>query len=265
VLQHLNEREKQVLDLLIDEQGISVTAMGTRLAVSAVTVRSTLNALVDKGVIVRTWGGATPAFHPGILERQRAHSSVKSRIARAAAELVSDGDTVMIEAGTTTALVGRFLFGKQGVHVVTNSMLFVPYGRSNPALQITVIGGNFQAETESNVGPIALRELDQFHVNVAFVGTDGFTVPDGTTTHLIEGTVPDGTTTHLIEGAEIVRKMSACAEKTVLLADSSKYGQLGFAQVLELSKISLIITDKEISSDARQAIVEAGVQLKIVK
>jgi len=226
--------------------------MGTRLAVSAVTVRSTLNALVDKGVIVRTWGGATPAFHPGILERQRAHSSVKSRIARAAAELVSDGDTVMIEAGTTTALVGRFLFGKQGVPVVTNSMLFVPYGRSNPALQITVIGGNFQAETESNVGPIALRELDQFHVNVAFVGTDGFTVPDGTTTHLIEG-------------AEIVRKMSACAEKTVLLADSSKYGQLGFAHVLELSKISLIITDKEISSDARQAIVEAGVQLKIVK
>ena len=158
----------------------------------------------------------------------------------------------MIEAGTTTAMVGRFLFGKQDVHVVTNSMLFVPYGRSNPALQITVVGGNFQAATESNVGPIALRELDQFHVNVAFVGTDGFTVEHGTTTNLIEG-------------AEIVRKMSACARKTVLLADSSKYGKVGFTHVVDLSELSLIITDKEISNDARQAIGEAGVQLQIVE
>jgi DeoR family transcriptional regulator, galactitol utilization operon repressor len=252
VLQHLNAREKQVLDLLIDEQGISVTEMGARLGVSSVTVRTTLNALADKGVIVRTWGGATPAFHTEILERQRTRNSVKSRIARAAAELISDGDTVMIEAGTTTAMVGRYLFGKQDIHVVTNSMLFIPYGRSNPALHITAIGGNFQAATESNVGPIALRELDQFHVSVAFVGTDGFTVGNGTTTHLVEG-------------AEIVRKMCACAEKTVLLADSSKYGKTGFTQVLDLSEISLIITDNEISDDAQRAIVETGVQLQIAE
>lgn len=252
MVQPLNERETQVLDLLIDEQGISVTKMGNRLGVSAVTVRSTLNALAEKGVIVRTWGGATPAFHTEILERQRTHNAVKSRIARAAAEMVSDGDTVMIEAGTTTAMVGRFLFGKQDVHVVTNSMLFVPYGRSNPALQITVVGGNFQAATESNVGPIALQELDQFHVKVAFVGTDGFTVEHGTTTNLIEG-------------AEIVRKMSACARKTVLLADSSKYGEIGFTHVLDLSELSLIITDRGIGKEAQQAILEAGVQLQIVK
>jgi DeoR family transcriptional regulator, galactitol utilization operon repressor len=252
VLQHLNARERQVLDLIIDEQGISVTEMGTRVGVSAVTVRTTLNALADKGVIVRTWGGATPAFHTEILERQRAHNSVKSRIARAAAELISDGDTVMIEAGTTTAMVGRFLFGKQDVHVVTNSMLFIPYGRSNPALHITAIGGNFQAATESNVGPIALRELDQFHVSVAFVGTDGFTVEHGTTTNMVEG-------------AEIVRKMSACAQKTVLLADSSKFGKTGFTHVLDLSEISLIITDNKISDDARHAIVETGAQLQIAE
>ena len=252
MFQQLNEREKQVLDLLIDEQGISVTQMGKRLGVSAVTVRSALSALADKGVIVRTWGGATPAFHPEILDRQRTRTAVKAKIARAAAELIADGDTVMIEAGTTTAMVGRFLFGKHGVHVVTNSMLFVPYGRSNPALQITTIGGSFQAATESNVGPIALRELDQFHVNIAFVGTDGFSVAHGTTTHLIEG-------------AEIVRKMGSRAKQTVLLADSSKYGKAGFTHVLDLSEISLVITDSEISDDARQAIVDAGVAVRIAE
>lgn len=235
----------------MDEPGISGTEMGTRLGVSAVTVRSTLNTLADKGVIVRTWGGATPAFHTEILERQRTASSAKAAIARAAAQLISDGDTVMVEAGTTTAMVGRFLFGKQDVHVVTNSMLFVPYGRSNPALQITVVGGSFKPATESNVGPIALRQLDQFHVDLALVGTDGYTVANGTTTHHVEG-------------AEIVRKMASCARAVVLLADSSKYGKIGFTHVLGLSEFSLIVTDNGITAEARAEINKAGVELRIV-
>ena len=252
MFQHLNERESQLLELLVDEQGISVNEMSSRLGVSAVTVRSTLSSLADKGVIVRTWGGATPAFHPEILDRQRTQMAVKTKIARAAADLVSDNDTVMIEAGTTTAMIGRYLFGKQHVHVVTNSMLFVPYGRSNPALQLTVVGGSFQAATESNVGPIALQELEQFHVKIAFVGTDGFSLAHGTTTHLIEG-------------AEIVRKMCSRAERTVLLADSQKYGRTGFAHVLDLEQISLIITDSNLPANAREEIEEAGIELLCVE
>jgi DeoR family galactitol utilization operon repressor len=252
VFQNLNEREARVLELLMEEQGISVTELGQRLGVSAVTVRSTLNGLADKGVIVRTWGGATPAFHTEILERQRKATPAKTAIARVAAGLISDGDTVMIEAGTTTAMVGRFLFGKQGVHVVTNSMLFVPYGRSNPALQITVVGGSFQPATESNVGPVTLRQLDQFHVDLALVGTDGFSVENGTTTHHVEG-------------AEVVRKMASRARKTVLLADSSKYGEAGFIHVLDLTEVSLIITDSEISADARAAIRDAQVNVQLVE
>jgi DeoR family galactitol utilization operon repressor len=252
VLANLTERESQLLELLIDEPGISVTDMSNRLGVSAVTVRSTLSSLADKGVIVRTWGGATPAFHPAILDRQRAHTAVKTRIARAAADLVEDGDTVMVEAGTTTALIGRYLFGKQNVHVVTNSMLFVPYGRSNPSLQVTVVGGSFQAATESMVGPIALRELEQFHVRLAFVGTDGFSLAHGATTHLIEG-------------AEIVRKMAACSDRTVLLADSAKYGKTGFARVLDLREFSLVISDDGLVPEARAEIEEAGIELLITK
>jgi len=250
MLDQLNEREKQVLDLLVEEQGISVSEIGTRVGVSAVTIRTTLNALAEKGVIVRTWGGATPAFHAEILERQRTRTAVKARIARAAAELIADGDTVMIEAGTTTAQIGRFLFGKQGVHVVTNSMLFVPYGRSNPAIQVTVVGGRFQPGTESTVGPIALRELDRFHVDLAFVGTDGFSVENGATTHHVEG-------------AEIVQKMRDRSTRTVLIADSSKYGRVGFTRVLDLSDVSVIVTDDELPAEARTRITNLGVELQI--
>ena len=158
MLQKLSARETQVLEILMDDQTTSVTAMGRRIGVSAVTVRSTLNSLAEKGVIVRTWGGASPAFHPGILERHRTRHESKLRIAKHAAGLVEDDDTIMVEAGTTTSLVGRFLFGRR-VHAVTNSILFVPYARANPSLAVTVVGGSFQAATESVVGPIALREL----------------------------------------------------------------------------------------------------------
>jgi len=251
MFQNLSKREKQVLDLLVEEEGISVTELGKRLDVSAVTIRSTLNALSDKGVIVRTWGGATPAFHPEILERQRANQDVKAKIAAAAADLVGDGDSVMVEAGTTTSMIGRFLFGRRDVHVVTNSLLFTPYGRANPALKLTVVGGAFQAVTESLVGPIALRELDEFHVSLAFVGTDGFSLDHGATTHLVEG-------------AEIVRKMASRAEKTILLADSSKYGRAGFARVLGLEEISVVISDKGLPQSAVEELREAGVELRLV-
>ena len=91
----------------------------------------------------------------------------------------------------------------------------------------------------------------KIHVKIAFVGTDGFSAEYGTTTHLIEG-------------AEIVRKMCAQADRTVLVADSSKYGRKGFAHVLDLDQLSLIITDGRIHSDARDAIEEAGVELYCV-
>ena len=252
MFQNLSGREKQVLDLLVEEEGISVTDLGKRLAVSTVTVRSVLNTLSEKGVIVRTWGGATPAFHPAILERQRTNHEVKARIAARAAEMVHDGDAIMVEAGTTTSQIGRYLFGKRDLHVVTNSTLFVAYGRANPALSVTVVGGSFQPVTESLVGPITLRELEQFHVRLAFVGADGFSVSEGATAHLVEG-------------AEIVRKMTERADRPILLADSSKYNQHGFTRVIDLNRFSMIISDTELAPEARTELQDAGIELCLVE
>jgi DeoR family transcriptional regulator, galactitol utilization operon repressor len=248
IFQNLTERESQVLELIIEDSGVSVTDLSGRLGVSAVTIRSTLSALADKGVIVRTWGGAAPAFHPAIVERGKANMAAKSRIARRAAELVRDGDTIMVEAGTTTAMIGKYLFGRQNVHVVTNSTLFVPYARANPALEVTMTGGAFRAATESVVGPIALAELARFHVRLAFVGTDGFSCAAGLTTHLVEG-------------AEIVKAMAAAAEQTVVLADSSKYGKSGFVTVLPLEQIDVLVTDDGLSKAAEAEIAELGVEV----
>jgi DeoR family galactitol utilization operon repressor len=247
----VSEREKEILKLLSNDPGISVARMSELLGVSVVTIRSDLNDLSQKGLVLRTRGGAAPAYHPHVAERQNLNVEAKNRIAQAAAALVGDGDTIMIEAGTTTALVAKYLLGKRFVNIVTNSTLILPFARMNPGIHLTVVGGEFRPATESLVGPAALAELDRFHVRLAFVGTDGFS-PEG------------GLTTHLVEGAEIVRKMAERCESAVLVADSSKYGKIGFVHVLPLQGVHRLITDTGLSAQAAEELAAAGVQVSKV-
>ena len=247
----LSERERQILTLLAEDASVSVAEVSEKLSVSKVTVRSDLSSLEEKGFIVRTHGGAMPAFHASILERNRNRQEQKSRIARAAASYVQDGDTVMIEAGTTTALIAKFLLGKRDIHIVTNSTLLIPYARMNPQLHLTVVGGEFRPATESLVGPIALRELEEFHVRKAFLGTDGFSLKGGTSTHLVEG-------------AEVNKRMALQADERILVADSSKYGRSGFVRMLPLDSYSHIITDEDMSAEAVASISEAGYRIEQV-
>jgi DeoR/GlpR family transcriptional regulator of sugar metabolism len=242
----LTERERKILDLLATSNGAPVSRMSEVLEVSAVTVRNDLKALERKGYILRQRGGAAPAFHPTILHRQRQMAAEKERIARAAADLVRDGDTIMIEAGTTTAAIARFLLGRRDVRIVTNSTLVLPYARTNSGLHLTVLGGEFRPFAESLVGPATLAQLETFHVRLAFVGTDGFSVEHGLTANMVEG-------------AEVVKKMASRAECTVLTTDSGKWGRKGFVSVLPLSRIQTLIVDDSLDQAACDAIVSCGV------
>lgn len=243
--EELAERERTILKILSERGSLSVSALSRDLGVSEVTVRSDLRELEERGYLSRSRGGAYPALHQSILERQNWRTTEKNRIAAAAAGLVDDGDCIMIEAGTTTALIVRHLMGKRGVRVVTNSTLVFSNARLNPALQITMTGGEFRRETESLVGPVALRTIAGLNVRYAFVGTDGFSAQSGLTTQLVEG-------------AEIVKAMRDQAEDTWLVADSSKYGKTGFVSVLPLREVDGIITDSQLPEAARGEIAELG-------
>lgn len=221
--------------------------LSRELGVSEVTVRSDFKELEEKGYLIRSRGGAYPALHQSIVERQQTNLEAKGRIARAAAQLVRDGDRIMIEAGTTTALIVRHLIGKRGVQVVTNSTLVFSYARLNPALQITLTGGEFRRETESMVGPVAIRTIAGLNVRLAFVGTDGFSLAKGMTTQLVEG-------------GEIVKAMRERADETLLVADSTKWGKTGFVNVLSLQSVSGIITDSELGDEAARELEAASIR-----
>jgi DeoR family galactitol utilization operon repressor len=247
----ITNRSKVILNLLAEKGSLSVTDLSGSLGVSAVTIRNDLSELEDQGLLSRTHGGATLSFHRSIIDRQRVRIEEKTRIAKAAADLVRDGDTIMIEAGTTTALVARFLAGKSDVHIVTNSTLLFSYVRSSLGVQVTMTGGEFRKNTESLVGPIALRTIETLNVRLAFVGTDGFSRDRGLTTHLVEG-------------GEVVKAMVDRAETSILVADSSKHGRAGFVTFLPLSAIDAIITDAGLPDTAREELAVTGVDLRIV-
>ena len=251
MLENLSPREKKIVQCLTDSPTTSVAELGKLLDVSEVTIRSDLKGLDARGVIVRTHGGAHPAFHRSILERQGQCSEQKNRIAKAAAELVKDGDTIMIASGTTTALVAKYLLGKGHVHIVTDSTLVLPYVRANPRLQLTMVGGEFRAANESIVGPLALEAIRRFNVKLAFLGTDGI---------LLE----KGLTTHLVEGAEMIKTMAGQAERKILLADTSKFGRSGFVSIMPLSKIDTLITGTDFDSDSAETLKAQGMSLILV-
>ena len=141
----VSNRRQIILDQLMEHGSVSVSGLSEKLGVTQVTARADLAALEMEGLLVRTHGGATPAHHPKMFERIQTGRRRKEKIARAAAEMIHDGDTVIISAGTTTAMIPKYLWGRRDVHIVTNNTLLLNFARNNAGLHITLIGGEFRA------------------------------------------------------------------------------------------------------------------------
>lgn len=237
------DREGAILARLSGEGALTVSALANDLGVSEVTIRGDLRALEEQGMLVRTRGGARPTTLKSILQREKLNVELKQRIATAAAAMVRDEDNVMIEAGTTTALVARLLAGRAGVQIVTNSALVFNNARINPSVSVILTGGVFRRESESFVGPLAERAVGDFNARLAFLGTDGFS-PER------------GLTTRFVEGGQVAALMRGRAEETWLLADSTKFGQAGFVSFLPLAGITGVITDDGLPPGAVESLEE---------
>ncbi len=244
----LTDRKKMILDLLAEDSRISVSDLAKKFGVTMVTARADLVALEEEGFIVRTHGGAMPAFHPKIMERIRSKKELKAAMARAASQLIDDGDTVIITAGTTTALIPKYLLGKRDIHIVTNNTLLLTYARANPQLRITLVGGEFRPSEEGLVGPLALQAISQFYVGKSFIGVDG-------------ASVKQGFTANSVESADFVRKMADQADRVIAVADSSKFGTAGFAKILPFGSVHTMVTDSFLHKDFEEKLIEANVNV----
>ena len=244
----LKDREKQILQLLYEEEGISMQKLCDIFNVTVVTIRKDLDRLEANGLIVRTHGGAYPLYDKELMDRKKENAEEKMRIAKAAAEMIGDGERVMITSGTTTSLIPKFLYGKRNVHIVTNSTLLLTYSRMNPNVSVTLLGGEFMSDAEALTGSVTLRELDMFHTDKAFIGCDGFS---------LEG----GISANHTELSEVCRKIISRVNKLYLLSDSSKYDKTGFAYIDRMENIDTLITDSGLSDAGAASLKKIGVDV----
>jgi DeoR/GlpR family transcriptional regulator of sugar metabolism len=171
------ERYRAILDLILTRDA-NVEQLSAALGVSEATVRRDLSALARERRLVRTYGGATALVgahepEPSLEERKSARHEQKEAIAQAAAAHVRDGDTVLLDGGTTCAALARQLGTRRDLHVVTNNLLAITTLAGMPGMRITLIGGELRQSSMSTLGPLAELMLGRLSVDKAFLGADG--------------------------------------------------------------------------------------------
>ena len=244
-----NQRQLAIIDMLQTQDKVSVTELTDALGVSLVTVRQDLKKLEERGVLKRTHGGAVPVVSGyDICTRMWNHYEAKLRIAQAAASLVSDGETVIVETGSTCSLLARELAAKRGVTIITNSVFLANFVRDCPSLDIVLLGGSFQHDAETNVGPLTKLCLSQFSVDKCFIGADAVSAEMGVTA------------INLFR-AEVARYMAHSARKMIVLTTSDKVGGSSTTTIFPLSTLHTLITDDALPQRQEQLLTAAGVHV----
>lgn len=246
------ERQQAILEQLRQQGKVTVEELTVTFRVSSPTIRTDLTRLEEQGLLRRTHGGAIAVgntlYEPSYAERSVLRQAEKRAIAQVAAGLVQEGETLLLDAGTTTYEIARLLKEFRRLTVVTNSLVSAQVLAENDNLETILIGGVVQARRCAALGPLAARFLDPIQCDRAFVGMSGV--------HPIAGfTVTD------FDLALIKRKMLEKARQAIVVADSSKIGQTAFACVAGLDIAELLLTDAGIAAEDRCALEEAGLRV----
>ena len=250
----LLERHSIILELLREFGKVDVADLSSKLKVSAVTIRKDLDLLEEKKLLYRTHGGAILAdpyiATRKVSEKEKLRPEVKRRIGLKAVELLSPQDALIIASGTTVQAFARCIENMK-LTVITSAMNVAMELLDKPDIEIIQLGGIIRHSSASVVSEYAIRMLDNFSCSKLFLGVDGIDPEYGLST------------THIQEAC-LNQAMIAAATKTIVLADSSKFGRRGFSKICNMSDIDWVITDSGISPKMLEAIEEQGVKVTIV-
>ena len=255
-----NERRERMLALIKEREFARVGDLSDRFGISEVTVRSDLAALAERGQIHRIHGGAIPRAAPGqerpFEESETSFAVEKLAIGRAAAELVRDGESVIIDVGTTAVATARALAARTelcDVVVFTNGLkTALELESAVPRIAIVVLGGTLRPLQHSLVDPLATHILDQISV--------------GTLLLCCNGVHPTGGVTNInLPEAEIKQHMLRVARRRIVLVDGSKIGRIELAQLCEIDQIDMIITGESADPSILDSLKEQGCEVWVAR
>ena len=247
------ERRKQILLELRLRQHLRISELADRLRVSTETVRRDLDALAEEGLIDRAHGGASQPIagpYPSLDERQKKGLAERERIGRMAAGIVRPGETLMIDSGTTTMQMARFLaFQGTACRVITNSLPIAMTLGNSEAAKVLMCPGDYLPRESAVIGDETLSFLGSYRVDRAFIGATAL--------------ARSGVLESVPGFAAVKSAMLAQAGKSHLLIHSEKFGGSGFRRAAAMEELSSVITDREPTGDLRQALNAANVDVAI--
>ena len=251
------EERQQAMASLVGEHGrLSVAAIADRFGVTTETVRRDLSTLERIGLVRRVHGGAVPAsslavIESGLGERDQANTAEKELIAKAALdELPPPGGTVLIDAGSTTARFASLLPRDHRLVVLTHAVPIAARLAGLPHIDLYLLPGRVRTTTQAAVGSDTVRALGRLRVDVAFLGTNGISVRHGFST-------PDEAE------AATKRAMVRAAQRSVVLADSSKLGREHLVRFAALEDVDALVTDAEADPAAVAELEQAGIEVVV--
>ncbi len=243
----MNARQNQIVQLVNERKRIQVTELVELIGVSGVTIRQDLNLLEQEGYLKRVHGAATTLQSDDIDNRLEVHFNVKQSLANKAADLVARNETVLIEGGSANALLARTLAERGDVTIVTPSA-YIAHLIRNTSANIILLGGVYQHQGESLVGPLTKLCIENIHFSTAFLGVDGFHQDTGFTSRDMMR-------------ADIASTILAKQRRNIILTDSSKFGQIYPSTIGRFDQISIVLTNDNASQSDLSFLKQQGIEV----
>lgn len=248
------ERHKKIIEKINSEGQVKSQVLCDELNVSSVTIRKDLKFLEDKGMLYRMHGGATLnnpyATDRHVNEKEKLNLSEKMMIGNAAAKLVTANDSILIASGTTVLALAKSIKPKDNLTVITSALNVAVELNKHMEIEVMQLAGILRKRSSSVTGIYAEENLRDFSCTKLFLGVDGIDLEFGLTT------------TDIME-ARLNRDMIKVSQKTIVLADSSKFGKRGFGRICGFESIDEIITDDKISSFTKGELENFGIKVTV--
>ncbi len=235
----MNKRHEQILNIINRENEVTVNRLSDLLNVSLVTIRSDLRILEDKKLICRNHGGASLPSTDDISHRLSINYSAKHRIAVKAAEQIEEGETVLLEAGSCIAILAQILASRKNINIITNNAFVARQMKDSDGINVILIGGIYQKESETLVGSMVKEYLSYYNFSKVFLGMDGFTREQGAMCRDLDR-------------AEVMAEFVHRGSQVYFLSDSGKMGVSAVRTICRPDEINCMITDEDIDEEYRE-------------
>lgn len=244
-------RQRQILELAQSSQQVTVGELSRRFGVSEITIRRDLQDLADQGLLQRAHGGAitfpVAPPEPPVMQRCCEQEDEKNRIGKAVAQLVNDGETILLSSGTTVLEVISNLHNKH-ITVITNSLPIMNAVADLPSIKLVGLGGVFRRSEMSLIGHLTEQSLTEVRADKVIMGIRAIDLEHGLTNDYLEETLTD-------------RAILRTGREVIIAADHTKIGRVSTAFVAPLSAVHTLVTDKGAPEEFLTALIERGIRV----